>query len=187
VDWGPLWTLRLEFSPCAALRHHAAPGRATCPRAVRAMRPCDLAASGLKATVASPSSASFGVRSKNAETAPLFARRRPPLLLAAALPHSCRAGLSAHNQATPLLPYSSPNSATQPPGRQTAPPPARPSRGGHPEVVPPPAPDDTAPGPTSTPNRPVQVHNSFQACSPADSGTESPPASSSSPARTTLR
>jgi hypothetical protein len=78
---------------------------APCRNASLRMQASHLAAPWLKATVGSPSSASFGVHSKNAGAAPLFARRRPPLLLSAALPCSCRVGLSAHNHHWPTLSY----------------------------------------------------------------------------------
>jgi hypothetical protein len=85
---------------------------APCHSAFLRMQASHLATPWLKAMVASPSSASFSVHSKNAGAAPLFARRRPPLLLSAALPRSCRVGLSAHNQHWPTLSYPSSSSPT---------------------------------------------------------------------------
>jgi hypothetical protein len=96
-----------------------------------------------------------------------------------------RAKLCSHSIALPLLLVllNTPSSSLV---HLDAPTSTRPSRSGHSRPAPPPAPDDAAPGPTSTPNRPVHMRNGFQACSPADTGNEPPPASSSSPARTTL-
>jgi hypothetical protein len=96
-----------------------------------------------------------------------------------------RAKLCSHFVALPLLLVllNTPSSSLV---HLAAPASTRPSRSGRSRPAPPPAPDDTAPGPTSTPNRPVHVRNGFQACSPAYSSSEPPPASSSSPETTTL-
>jgi hypothetical protein len=96
-----------------------------------------------------------------------------------------RARLCSHSVALPLLLVllNTPSSSLV---HLAAPASTRTSRSGCSRPAPPPAPDDTAPGPTSAPNRPVQVRKGFQAGSRADSGSEPPLVSSSSPARTTL-
>jgi hypothetical protein len=151
---------------------------APCRTAFLRMQASHLAAPWLKATVASPSSASFGVNNKNAGAAPLFARRRPPLLLSAALPRSCRGVLSAHNQRRPTL--SSPSSSS--PAPLSAPQHRRWAAGqcrrrrhgcsGRYQAVPVQAPDEAASGPTFTNNWSRVSPQSFLASSSVHPGDE---------------